>query len=169
MAALNYPAQLLARLPQKMRQHFCGLGNVQRPAALQQGERVLDIGCGCGVDTVLAALQVSGGSAIGIDVSPRMVARASQWTAEAGITNASFAVGSLEECVWPDASFDVILSNGVFSLIPAKEAALQKVFALLKPRGRVVIADQTRILLEKLAAVPAEETPALATAEGWAL
>ncbi|MEG2173840.1 MAG: methyltransferase domain-containing protein [Desulfovibrionaceae bacterium] len=112
------------------------------------GERILDIGCGCGVDTLLAAMRITeGGSAVGIDISSQMVKKARKFADEAHIKNVTFIEGGMGQWLWPDESFDRILSNGVFNLIQDKESALKKIFSLLKPQGSIVIADQIRIPL----------------------
>lgn len=122
------------------------MGNVLAPATLSEGERVLDIGCGCGLDALLAALLVGpGGHVTGLDLSPAMVEQAQRSADEAGIRNVRFLTQNAAEWDCPKECFDVVLSNGVFNLIAEKEACLRAVWRLLKPGGRLVVADQMRV------------------------
>ena len=145
LAALRYPMDLCSALPQKLCARFCGVGNVQIPAALAEGERVLDIGCGCGTDSLLAALSVGEqGRVTGIDLSPAMIRKARLFAEAAHIGHAEFIAGDITAQTFPPEHFDAVLSNGVFNLIPDKEAALRQIYSLLKRGGRLVIADQVR-------------------------
>jgi ubiquinone/menaquinone biosynthesis C-methylase UbiE len=122
---------------------YCGVGNPFSLGPINRGETVLDIGCGAGVDTVVAAKMVGPeGRVIGIDMTPGMLARARKNLQGTSIQNVSFHRASAEDLPFPDESFDVVISNGVFNLIPDKARALEEVFRVLKPHGRMMMADQ---------------------------
>jgi arsenite methyltransferase len=107
------------------------------------GETILDIGCGAGVDTILAAkLAWASGAVTGIDLVPEMLARARENARLAGLDNVTFQEASAEQLPFHDASFDVVISNGVFNLVVDKVKALEEVLRVLKPGGRFMIADQ---------------------------
>lgn len=139
----GYAPALLDRLPAAAQACFAGVGN---PLALGQprpGESVLDIGCGAGVDTLLAALLVGpDGFAAGLELSPDMLATARGNQAQGRIGNAGFVQGSAEDLPFADASFDLIVSNGVFNLVADKQLALSEALRVLKPGGRLQLADQ---------------------------
>jgi ubiquinone/menaquinone biosynthesis C-methylase UbiE len=125
---------------------YCGVGNPFTLGRIYEGESVLDIGCGCGVDTLIAAIMVGPeGKAVGIDLIPEMLSRAKKNLSETMLKNVVFQEGSGEDLPFPDESFDVVISNGVFNLIPNKAKALAEVFRVLRPHGRVMIADQVLV------------------------
>jgi ubiquinone/menaquinone biosynthesis C-methylase UbiE len=122
---------------------YCGVGNPFSLGPINRGESVLDIGCGAGADTFVAAKMVGAeGRVIGIDMTPEMLARARKNLQEISLQIVSFHKASAEELPFRDESFDVVISNGVFNLIPDKARALKEVFRVLKPHGRMMIADQ---------------------------
>lgn len=135
----------LAQVPETAVSWALGVGNPHDDAALVDGEVVLDLGCGAGIDTVLAARQVGPtGRAIGIDTLPEMCERARGVAREAG-TDAwcEFRVGEMEDLPVEDASIDVIISNGVLNLSPRKSRALAEAARVLRPGGRLCIVDLT--------------------------
>lgn len=143
LSGLGYDPSLTDRLPPEVAGSYCGVGNPFSLGEIPEGASVLDIGCGAGVDTLLAAMLAGdGGKALGIDVTAEMVARAEQSRKAAGISNAEFREARVQDLDPGDGVFDVVISNGVFNLIPEKEEALAAVFALLKPGGKLFIADQ---------------------------
>jgi ubiquinone/menaquinone biosynthesis C-methylase UbiE len=110
---------------------------------IHEGEAILDIGCGAGVDSIIAARLVGpSGSVTGIDLVPEMLARASENARLAGLDNVTFQESSAEQLPFPDNSFDMVISNGVFNLVVDKVKALSEVFRVLKPGGRFLLADQ---------------------------
>ena len=110
---------------------------------MDRGETVLDIGSGGGLDSLVAARMVGpGGKVVGLDLSPEMVARAYENLRQTDMPNVAFQEFSGEELPFPDGSFDVVISNGVFNLIPAKGRMLKEACRILKPNGRLLIADQ---------------------------
>lgn len=142
VAAELYSEEELAGLPEALVASSLGVGNPQRPAALQPGEVVIDLGSGGGIDTLIAARAVAPtGRAIGLDTLPEMLERAAANAAAAGIANVEWIRGELESIPLPDASVDVAISNGVVNLSPRKGRALAEAFRVLRPGGRVSLAD----------------------------
>jgi arsenite methyltransferase len=142
IAEYLYTPEELALLPQKAIQIALGLGNPVREAHVQPGETVLDLGCGGGIDTLLSAQYVGPqGSATGLDMTPAMVETARLNAATLGLKNAHFVEGTIEALPFPDESVDVVLSNGVFNLAPNKDIVFAEARRVLRPHGRLVVAD----------------------------
>jgi ubiquinone/menaquinone biosynthesis C-methylase UbiE len=130
-------------LPEPVAAAYCGVGNPSTTGPLREDESVLDIGCGAGVDAIIAAkLTGPSGTVTGIDLVPEMLARASENARLAGVDNVTFRESSAEQLPFPDNSFDVVISNGVFNLVVDKVKALGEVLRVLKPGGRFMLADQ---------------------------
>jgi arsenite methyltransferase len=145
VASRLYSEEELAELPEGARDWALGVGNPVRYAFLQPGEAVLDIGSGGGIDTILAARRVGpGGTAIGLDIVEPMLERARANAAEAGVEGwTEFVLGEMEQIPLPDASVDVVISNGVLNLSGRKSRALAEIIRVLKPGGRISLADLT--------------------------
>jgi arsenite methyltransferase len=145
VAGRLYSEEELAELPSGARDWALGVGNPVRYAFLQPGEVVLDIGSGGGIDTILAARRVGpGGKAIGLDIVPDMRERARAHAAEAGVKAwTEFRLGEMEQIPLPDASVDVVISNGVLNLSARKSRALAEIYRVLRPGGRLSMADLT--------------------------
>jgi SAM-dependent methyltransferase len=140
---LDYPPEL-SGVPDSAAASFAGVANPFSLGRLEAGERVLDVGCGAGTDSLVAALMVGPeGSVTGIDMTREMLARARAAADEAGVTNVTFVEGEAEQLPFADASFDVVISNGVIDLIPDKDAAFCEIHRVLVPGGRIQIADVT--------------------------
>jgi arsenite methyltransferase len=141
---LGYPPDLLAGVPEASCESFAGVANPFSMGALQPGEDVLDVGCGAGMDSLVAAQMVGAtGSVTGIDMTPEMVAKARGSIAEMGLGNVRIVEGSAEHLPFDDASFDVVISNGVIDLIPDKDAVFSEITRVLRSGGRIQLADVT--------------------------
>ena len=139
---LGYNAILLDGLPSGTVESFAGTGNPFSMGDLKPGETVLDIGSGAGLDSLIAARQVSpDGKVIGIDMTDAMLKKAAEGARQMGLTNVEFRKGFAEELPVEDESIDVVISNGVINLCPDKEAVMREVHRVLKPGGRFQIAD----------------------------
>jgi arsenite methyltransferase len=137
-----YSDEELAMIPEDASAASLGVGNPVRRASLVAGERVIDLGCGAGIDTLLAARLVSpGGRAIGLDTLPEMLAQADANARGAAVANVEWLRGELESIPLPDAGVDVAISNGVLNLSPRKGRAMSEIFRVLRPGGRISLAD----------------------------
>ena len=140
---LGYPAEL-ANVPESAVESFAGVANPWTLGRLAPGERVLDLGSGAGTDSLVAAQMVGAdGHVTGIDMTPAMLARARNAAATMGVDNVEFVEGEAERLPFSDASFDVVISNGVIDLIPDKDAVFAELYRVLVPGGRMQIADVT--------------------------
>src|SRR5690242_10928899 len=140
---LGYPDEL-ANVPESAVESFAGVANPWTMGRLRPGERVLDLGSGAGTDSLIAAQMVGEeGSVTGIDMTPQMLAKARAAAATMGATNVEFVEAEAESLPFPDASFDLVISNGVIDLIPDKDAVFAELHRVLRPGGRIQIADVT--------------------------
>jgi arsenite methyltransferase len=139
----HYIPEIVEALPEEIQASYCGVGNPFSLGPINKGEAVLDIGCGAGVDTFVAAMMVGpNGNAVGIDLTPEMLHRARANLQKTSLGNVNFQEGSAEELPFPDGTFDVVISNGVFNLVLDKPKALSEIFRILKLKGRLMMADQ---------------------------
>jgi len=139
---LGYQDKWLQALPAGAVESMAGTGNPFSLGELKPGENVVDCGSGAGADSLIAAQMVGpNGQVIGVDMTPEMLSKARRNALESGMTNVEFREGFLESLPVPDAWADVIISNGVLNLVLDKEAALLEMFRVLKPGGRIQIAD----------------------------
>jgi SAM-dependent methyltransferase len=121
---------------------FAGTGNPFAMGELTAGERVVDVGSGGGIDSLIAAQMVGPtGKVLGIDMTPEMLEKARAAAAESGIDNVEFREAYIEELPVPDGWADVVISNGVLNLTPDKQKALGEMFRVLRSGGRLQIAD----------------------------
>jgi 2-polyprenyl-3-methyl-5-hydroxy-6-metoxy-1,4-benzoquinol methylase len=147
---LNYKDKWLDGFSDEVIESFAGTGNVFNLGLLKPGEYVVDVGCGAGLDSLIAARMVGqDGQVTGVDMTPDMITKARSNTAETELTNLKFIDGYSEELPVPTEWADVVISNGAINLSPDKDAVFMEMFRVLKPGGRLQIAD---ILVQK--AVP---------------
>ena len=140
---LAYPEEL-ASVPELAVESFAGVANPFSLGRLEPGERVLDLGCGAGTDSLVAARMVGPeGHVVGIDMTREMLDKARRAVGEMGADNVEFVEGEAEQLPFPDASFDVVISNGVIDLIPDKDAVFSELHRVLAPGGRIQVADVT--------------------------
>ena len=149
--AVGYPRHLLDSLPSAATASFTGVSYLPAWTALEPGEVVVDLGCGAGVDALIAARTVGpAGRVLAVDLAPPMVELTRANARAAGLANVDARQGAVEALPLPDAVADVATANGVFNLAPEKERAVAEAWRVLKPGGRLVAAE----------IVLAEEVPA---------
>jgi arsenite methyltransferase len=140
--ALGYDAAEIDALPATLTESFAGVGNPLALGELRAGDTVLDLGSGAGMDSILAAHRVrQSGRVIGVDMTEEMVRKAEKNALAAGVTNAEFQQAEADALPAGDGVVDVVISNGVFNLCLDKPKVLAEVFRVLKPGGRIQMAD----------------------------
>ena len=139
---LGYPEPELGRVPDATVKSFAGVANPWVHGGPQEAESVLDLGCGAGTDLLIAAQMVGpAGKAYGLDMTASMLERARQSAHEMGLDNVELSEGLIESLPLEDASVDLVISNGVIDLIPDKDAVFDEIDRVLKPGGRLQLAD----------------------------
>ncbi len=141
---VGYRSEWLDGIPETAVASFAGTGNPFSIGVLHAGERVVDVGCGAGIDSLIAARMVGpDGQVVGVDMTAEMLARARRAADEAGASNVEFRDGYMEALPVPDGWADVVVSNGVLNLTPDKLKALGEMARVLRPAGRLQIGDIT--------------------------
>ncbi len=160
-AALGYSAEDLKNIP-KAADLGLGCGNPVALASLAEGETVVDLGSGAGIDCFLAAKKVGGrGRVIGVDMTPEMIERSRENARKSGFGNVEFRLGEIENLPVADGTADAVISNCVINLSPDKERVFREVHRVLKPGGRMMVSD---IVLER--ELPEEITRSVAAFTG---
>lgn len=141
-AILEYDETWLQHVPESSIESFAGTGNPFAVASLNSGERIVDVGCGAGIDSLIASTMVgSEGHVVGIDMTPAMLEKAERAVQSSGCDNVEIRQGFMETLPVEDGWADVVISNGVLNLTPNKTAALREMYRILRPGGRLQIAD----------------------------
>ncbi len=152
---VDYKEQWLDTVPEDVLASFAGTGNPFSMGEMNSGERVIDLGCGAGIDSFIAAHQVGEqGRVIGIDMTEEMLAKGRSAKEEAGLPQLEFQQGHFEDIPVEDGWADVVISNGSINLCPDKALAYGEIFRVLKPGGRIQIGD---ILVSKPVSDKAKE------------
>jgi SAM-dependent methyltransferase len=139
---LGYPAPVLDQIPAGAAESFAGVGYFFDLAELKEGEDVLDLGSGSGMDVFFAALQVGGtGQVVGVDMTLEQLNKAEALRVESGFEHVTFTEGHIDDLPFPDDSFDVVISNGVINLASDKRRVFAEAARVLRPGGRLAIAD----------------------------
>ncbi|MCH7688028.1 MAG: methyltransferase domain-containing protein [Planctomycetes bacterium] len=140
--SLGYDAEEIDVLPSSVTESFCGVGNPLGLGELQAGQIVLDLGSGSGMDSILAARRVGrSGKVVGVDMTEAMIEKARSNAAVVSLSNIEFIQTEIDRLPLDDESVDVAITNGVFNLCPDKRKVLAKVFRVLRPGGRLQMAD----------------------------
>ena len=150
---LGYPKEDLDAIPAEAIKSFAGVGYHFDLADMKAGERVLDLGSGSGTDIFVAALKVGPrGEVIGVDMTDKQIEKAERLRASAGFANVKLEKSYIETLPFPDASFDVVISNGVINLSSEKPKVCAEIRRVLKPGGRLAISDivSSRSLSERI-------------------
>jgi len=141
-ARLGYPAPVVDRLPDAAVESFAGVGNPFALRTLQPGERVVDVGCGAGFDTVIAADQVgSTGRVVAVDMTPEMLAKARSTVTALGLEHVEIREGLAEALPVEDDWADVVIANGVLNLCADKASVFAEIRRVLRPGGTLQFAD----------------------------
>jgi arsenite methyltransferase len=144
VAETLYSPDELAAVPESAVDRALGVGNHLRHAGIEPGEFILDIGCGAGIDSVIAARQTGpSGQVIALDFLPEMLDRTAKAAAQAGLSNVKPVLGEMEAIPVPDDSVDHIICNGVLNLSPRKMRVLSECARVLRPEGRLSVSDLT--------------------------
>jgi arsenite methyltransferase len=139
---LGYDPTVVDALPDRAVESFAGVGNPHAVRPLQPGEHVVDLGSGGGFDCFVAAQAVGAdGAVIGVDMTPEMLAKATETAGQLGLGNVEFRDGILEELPVEDGWADVVIANGVINLVADKAAVFAQAYRALKPRGHIQFAD----------------------------
>ena len=139
---LAYPQPELSRVPDATVESFAGVANPFSLGRIEPGRTVLDVGCGAGTDLLIAAQMVgSSGRVVGVDMTATMLARARESAHAMGLANVELHESLIESLPLPDASIDVVISNGVIDLIVDKDAVFSEIDRVLRPGGRLQVAD----------------------------
>jgi len=140
--SVGYPPELLDSIPRGFWESFTGAGNPQANVDLKEGETLLDMGCGAGLDLYIYAIKAGAtGKVIGLDISADMLKKAEANLREAGVGNFELICAPSDNVPLPEGSVDIVTANGIYNLSPDKDAVMREVFRVLKPGGRTVFSE----------------------------
>jgi SAM-dependent methyltransferase len=161
LAVVEYDDGLIDGLPEASLESFAGTGNPFSMGWMRTGERVVDLGCGAGTDSLIAGRQVGPtGAVLGIDMTGEMIAKAVRARDAAGLVHVAFEKGLLEKVPAADGWANAVISNGVINLCMDKTAVFAEIFRLLRPGGRMQVSD---IIVEREVPEAAKKEPHLWT------
>ncbi|ADN09945.1 class I SAM-dependent methyltransferase [Sulfurimonas autotrophica] len=147
--AHGYKQEWIDATPPEVWEYCAAVGNPFTYADIQEGDTVLDLGCGAGVDLMVSRLHVGkSGRVIGVDITPKMVETAQEHAKLAGFTNVEILENSFEAIALEDESVDVVISNGAINLTACKESVFTEIYRVLKPKGKISFADMIDISKE---------------------
>ncbi|MCH7556706.1 MAG: methyltransferase domain-containing protein [Planctomycetes bacterium] len=140
--SVGYSSELLDKLPASMWESFTGAGNPQPYIDIKRGEKILDLGCGAGLDLYLYA-QATGpeGQVYGVDISEDMIAKTRRNMETLNVQNVEFLCAPADSMPLPDGSVDLVAVNGIYNLSPDKTAVMREVARVLRPGGRTIFAE----------------------------
>lgn len=159
------------KLPSEIWQYCAAVGNPFSQGGIKQGDVVVDLGCGAGVDLLVSALLVGEkGRAIGVDITPEMVKKARYHSSIAGFSNVNVLESSFESIEVEDESVDVVISNGAINLTSCKESVFAEIYRILKPDGKIYFADMIDISVEAESCCSIEKSVSCSSADegDWA-
>jgi SAM-dependent methyltransferase len=140
--SVGYPAEVLDRLPPAFAETFTGAGNPQAFVDVKEGETLLDVGCGAGLDLWFYGQKVGAtGALYGLDFSSSMIETARANLGAAGVDNVTLLTAPAESIPLPDNSVDIVTSNGIYNLSPDKAAVLREVHRVVRPGGRTIFSE----------------------------
>ena len=146
LTTLKYDPERLQALPSEVAASYCGVGNPFTLGPINEGDDVLDVGCGAGVDTLFSAMMTGpSGKVTGIDLTPAMLAKAKNNLSMTDLKNVRFEEGSVENLPFADEDVNIVTSNGALNLVPDKARAFGEIYRVLKPGGRLMVADEILI------------------------
>jgi SAM-dependent methyltransferase len=146
LTTLKYDPELLRALPVGVVASYCGVGNPFTLGPIDDGDDVLDVGCGAGVDALISAMMTGpSGKVVGIDLTPAMLAKAKRNLSTTDLKNVRFEQGSVDYLPFADEDFNIVTSNGALNLVPDKARTFGEIYRVLKPGGRLMIADEILI------------------------
>ena len=138
----GYDPAIIRSMSDELIKSFCGVGNPFKLGPINEGELLLDVGCGAGFDLIVGSRMVGqNGKVCGIDLTPKMAEKARVNLDQYGVQNSDVQVAGAESIPYPENTFDVVISNGVLNLSPLKEKSFREIYRVLKPNGRLQFAD----------------------------
>ncbi len=167
--AHGYKEEWIKALPDEIWQYCAAVGNPFHDADIQEGDTVVDLGCGAGVDVLVARLHVGNkGKVYGVDITPKMVETASKHVKTAGFENVEILESSFDSLDLKDESVDVVISNGAINLTSCKESVFAEIYRVLKPNGKIYFADMIDISEPSCCTVEESSCCASDGEEDWA-
>ncbi len=167
--AHGYKEEWIKALPEEIWKYCAAVGNPFNEADIQEGDTVLDLGCGAGVDVLVARLHVGKkGKVYGVDITPKMVETASKHAKMAGFDNVEILESSFDNVMLEDESVDVVISNGAINLTSCKESVFAEIYRVLKPNGKIYFADMIDISEPSCCTIEQSSCCASSGEEDWA-